>query len=146
MTNLAVLSFGTDIALPESCFISHAYADVAACRWLIDVLPTGVRPVLFPPIVVAPEQLVSNSLIEAILECDALIYLQDDVSARSFWVAFERDYALRSGKQVFAANAARSEIVRDRGQPLDLATFASYAYADQARVTGITGSSDFTVG
>ena len=131
------LQLGIDLALPGTCFVSHAYADDAACDWLIDMLPPDVRPVLFPPIVAEPHEFVSNALIRSILECDGLIYLQDQVSDRSFWVAFERDYALRSGKPVFAAKFSTSEIVRDSGPPLDLATYASYRPDDRAQVEKI---------
>ena len=45
--------------LPAKCFVSHAYADAAARDALIERLPTGVLPFVFPPITVRPEEFVS---------------------------------------------------------------------------------------
>ena len=93
--------------LPPKCFISHAYADGIARDSLIKSLPSGVEAVVFPPITVQPDQFVSNRLIESLLSCDGLIYLAGGASDSSFWVAFERDYALRAGKQVFLADLSK---------------------------------------
>ena len=126
-----------DQALPIKCFLSHAYADVAQCDQLIRILPRNVKAVVFPPITVKPDQFVSTQLITAILDCDGLVYLRGGRSAQSFWVAFERDYALRAGKQVFAADPATLDVVRDTEAPLDLAAFASYHHGDAPRVREI---------
>ena len=123
--------------LPATCFISHAYADAVARDTLIERLPTGVTPFLFPPITVKPEEFVSDPLINAVLANDGLIYLRGGASDRSFWVALERDYALRAGKKVFAFDAATGELTRDMGGPLDLAAFASYHREDAAEVRRI---------
>lgn len=123
--------------LPPKCFISHAYADVAARDHLIELLPTGVTPFVFPPITVGPEEFVSDPLIKAVLGCDGLIYLRGGASDRSFWVAVERDYALRAGKKVFAFDTTNLELTQDTGAPLDLAAFASYHRHDAQRVRQI---------
>lgn len=125
------------VTLPAKCFISHAYADAAARDALIDRLPGGVTPFVFPPITVRPEEFVSGPLIDAVLDCDGLIYLRGGASDRSFWVALERDYAVRAGKQVFAFDTTRCELTRDMGSPLDLAAFASYHRRDSDQVRRI---------
>ena len=79
----------------------------------------------------------SKPLIEAVLGCEGLIYLRGGASDRSFWVAFERDYALRSGKSVFCYDIGTSELSPDTDRPLDLAVFASYAQNDSTRVRQI---------
>jgi hypothetical protein len=84
-----------------------------------------------------PEKLVSTPLIEALVACDGLIYLSGGASERSFWVAFERDYALRLGKPVFSADPATLQIFPHTGKPLDLATFASYCYNDHGQIKDI---------
>lgn len=126
-----------EVALPAKCFISHAYEDAAARDALIEHLPTGVTPFVFPPITVRPEEFVSDPLIDAVLNCDGLVYLRGGASDRSFWVALERDYAIRAGKQVFAFDTATGELTRDTGSPLDLAAFASYQHRDADRVRWI---------
>jgi len=107
-----------EVALPAKCFISHAYADAAARDALIERLPSGVTPFVFPSITVKPEEFVSDPLIDAVINCDGLIYLRGGASDRSFWVALERDYALRAGKKVFAFDMATGELTRDTGSPL----------------------------
>ncbi len=124
-------------SLPPKVFISHSYADTAVCAELVRRLPEGVRPIVFEPIRVNPDQFVSDRLLPAILDCDGLIYLKGGPSSYSFWVAFERDYALRSGKQVFAADNTTFELTADRSAPLDLAAFASYCSDDQDQVLKI---------
>lgn len=120
--------------LPPKCFISHAYADAIARDTLIRSLPGDVEAIVFPPITVQPDQFVSNRLIESLLACDGLIYLTGGASDRSFWVAFERDYALRAGKQVFSADVHTLNITKHTGNALDLAVFASYHREDRSRV------------
>jgi TIR domain len=127
-----------EVALPAKCFISHAYADAAARDALIERLPPGVTPFVFPPITVKPEEFVSDPLIDAVINCDGLIYLRGGASDRSFWVALERDYALRAGKKVFAFDMATGELSRDTGSLLDLAAFASYSHRDTDRVRHIS--------
>ena len=126
-----------NIPLPAKCFISHSYADTAARERLLRILPASVEPLIFPPIQAKPDEFVSKPLIEAILACDGLIYLRGGASDRSFWVAFERDYALRSGKPVFCYDVGRSELSPDTDKPLDLAMFPSYHGGDRERVRQI---------
>jgi len=126
-----------NMPLPAKCFISHSYADTAARHQLLRILPDSVAPVVFPPIHARPHEFVSKPLIEAILDCDGLIYLRGGASDRSFWVAFERDYALRSSKPVFRYDVRTSELSSDSDKPLDLAVFASYHRDDRERVRQI---------
>jgi hypothetical protein len=123
--------------LPAKCFISHSYADAAARERLISMLPDSVSPFVFPPIQARPDEFVSTPLIEAILSCEGLIYLRGGASDESFWVAFERDYALRSGKAVFWYDISTSELSPCTDRALDLAVFPSYNHADGARVRQI---------
>lgn len=126
-----------NIPLPAKCFISHSYSDTIPRERLLSVLPNAVAPVVFPPIQAKPDEFVSKPLIEAILGCDGLIYLRGGASDKSFWVAFERDYALRSGKPVFCYDVGTSELSPDNDKPLDLAVFPSYQNKDRARVRQI---------
>jgi TIR domain len=124
-------------SLPAKCFISHSYADAAPLERLTTSLPKGVSPVVFPPIQAKPHEFVSTPLIKSILGCEGLIYFRGGASDESFWVAFERDYALRSGKRVFCYDLASSELSPDNDRPLDLPVFASYHRDDRARVQSI---------
>ena len=99
--------------LPRRCFISHSCADINERERLLQILPSDVEPVIFPPISVAPDEMISDRLVESILGCDGLIYLASGNSATSFWVAFERDYALRSRKEVFAFHPQARSLKRD---------------------------------
>lgn len=71
------------------------------------------------------------------MDCEGLIYLEGGASAHSFWVAFERDYALRMHKQVFAFDPATGTLRRDTSAPLDLKVFLSYSHRDAPQVRGI---------
>jgi hypothetical protein len=122
-------------SLPRRLFISHAYADQAVRDRLIAVLPPDVEPIVYPPIVLPPHEMVSTPLMAALRECDGLIYLTCGASDRSFWVAFERDYALRMGKPVFEADPNSLVITQTAGKPLELPVFASYHRQDRDRVT-----------
>ncbi len=88
-------------------------------------------------ITVRPEELVSNELIAAILNCDSLIYLDGENSARSFCVAFERDYAKRTGKLVFAADPLTLAIRPDTSAALDLPIFADHTHRDYDHIRRI---------
>jgi hypothetical protein len=126
-----------NVPLPAKCFISHSYADTDARERLLRILPDSVAPLIFPPIQAKPDEFVSKPLIEAILGCDGLIYVRGGASDKSFWVAFERDYALRSGKPVFCYDVGASELSPDTDKPLDLAVFPSYHGTDRERVRQI---------
>ena len=128
---------GRSRGLPRRLFISHAYADQAVCDRLIAVLPADAETIIYPPIVVPPQEMVSTPLIRALRDCDGLIYLKGGASDRSFWVAFERDYALRMGKPVFEADPNTMVVTRTTEKPLQLPVFASYHRADRDRVTQV---------
>jgi hypothetical protein len=87
---------------PGRAFISYSYQDAAALTLLKSLLPRAVQPEPFPPIVVSPEEMVSNDLLEAIRRCRSLIYIDTPASRRSPWVTLERDYARRTGMPVYA--------------------------------------------
>jgi hypothetical protein len=124
---------------PGSYFISHAYHDQHAVEHLKRTLPFYMKPYIFSKIPkVAPKQLVSSELIKAIHQCTGLIYLKGGQSARSFWVAFERDYGLRARKPVYSFDPASGKIERDETSPLHLRAHFSYAKpADSAKVNEI---------
>lgn len=89
-------------SLPRHCFISHSYRDEDSLEALRTSIPREVQPYVFPPITASPDQFVCTALIDAILSQEGLIYLLGGHSAESFWVAFERDYGLRSTRKVFS--------------------------------------------
>jgi len=127
----------TEQMQPGKYFISHSYRDAGVRNHLLTLLPDGVKPFVFPPINVSPLQFVSDALIGSILTCDGMIYVTEGFSARSFWVAFERDYALRSGKPVYAYVPSRDSIFLHQAPPLDLAIFPSYLHRETDRVMPI---------
>jgi len=129
--------FSMNTSLPTKCFISHSYSDADAREQLLRILPDSISPLVFPPIQAKPDEFVSKPLIEAILGCDGLIYFRGGASDKSFWVAFERDYALRSSKPVFCYDVGTSELLPDTEKPLDLAVFPSYHGRDRERVRQI---------
>ena len=115
-------------------FISHSYKDKRVVSLLRSRLPKGAKPVVFSPIRVTPDGMVSADLIKRILGCSGLIYLRGGNSEKSFWVAFERDYALRAGLSVFAFDSESGEITADRSRPLKIQVFPLYAFNDQQTV------------
>lgn len=119
-------------------FISHSYKDVQVRDNIIKKLPSGMEPFIFPPINAKPDEFVNSHLIEAILSCDGLIYLRGGHSEKSFWVAFERDYALRIGMPVYAADPNTLKIELDKSQSLDLAIFSTYSSKDRTQINKIT--------
>lgn len=112
---------------PGKYFISHSYKDATVRDNFLKTLPLQVTPYIFPPISVSPLEFVSSTLIGAILACDALIYLNEGFSSHSFWVAFERDYALRAGKPVFSYTPSTDTFIKRTDPPLDLAIYPSFA-------------------
>ena len=103
----------------------------------LKTLPPQVSPYIFPPISASPLEFVSSTLIGAILACDGLIYLNEGFSSHSFWVAFERDYALRTGKPVFSYTPSTGTLRKHTDPPLDLAIFPSYSHRQRAEVQPI---------
>lgn len=129
------LSFQKDRSLPYGkCFISHSYKDERDLDLLRECLPKGAEPIIFPPISVSPEEMVSNNLIETIKDCDTLLYLRGGHSTQSGWVTLERDYALRNGLDVYSFEAEKVRIERDVSEPIDLPIFASYSRKDKPEV------------
>jgi hypothetical protein len=124
--------------MPSPCFISHAYADQEIVKGLVQRLPKGVSPFVFPPITVTPDQRVSDDLVAAILKCRGLIYVEAAHSSQSVWVSFERDYALRAGKAVFSYTHKTSRFARETSAPLDLPVFPAYSGRDRVRVDQVT--------
>jgi TIR domain len=124
-------------SLPRKCFVSHSYKDAEICKRLLAKLPEDIEPFHFPPITVRPEELVSNDLISAILNCDGLIYLDGGNSARSFWATFERDYAIRTGKLVFTADPVTLTVRPHTSAALDLPVFADHTHRDYDRIRRI---------
>lgn len=106
--------------LSGRCFISHSYADSGAVEQLRGHLPKKAEPVIFERVQPDPTNAVSDGIIPELLSCEALIYLERGQSANSFWVSFERDYALRSGLDVFAYDPSSNKLRKDDDAPLDL--------------------------
>lgn len=104
----------------KTYFISHSYADaeLGLTDHCIRMLPSGVRPFVFPAITVSPEERVSDDLVAAILRCDGLIHIKSERSSQSVWVNFERDFAARNGLPVFCFDPATSSLTIDRSHPL----------------------------
>lgn len=84
------------------CFISHMYGDAAleACRSAR--LPDNAEPFIFARVAEAPDVGISSPLMAAIRQADLLVYLDTSESLGRFWVGFERSYAARLGKSVYA--------------------------------------------
>jgi hypothetical protein len=112
---------------PGKYFISHSYKDAEVRDHMLTLLPEDIEPFIFPPITVTPQEFVSSSLIQGILDCNGMIVFNEGSSAKSFWVAFERDYALRSNKNVFMYTPSENRFEFYPQSPLDLAVFLSYA-------------------
>lgn len=90
------------------CFVSHDYEDKAALKTCLGRrFPGGLEPFVFPPLTVTPEQAVSQHLIDALRDCESLVYLNTPISLGSFWVGFERNMAARLEKRVYAFHPRR---------------------------------------
>lgn len=124
--------------IPKRCFISHSYKDTAAMRKLRRSMPDDVELVSFPRAEPNPRQAVSNEIIPKILDCPGLVYLTGSASSKSFWVSFERDYALRSGREVFAYNPASGLFRRDHSPPVQLVLTIIFHQSDQDHVRRLT--------
>lgn len=119
---------------PKRCFISHSYKNKAAAEKLCSSLPKDVVAVKFPRVEPLPNKAVSNQIIPKILNCSGLIYLTSNASKLSFWVSFEKDYALRSRRKVFAYNSRNRTLQRDHSRPLPLKLTVCYHSNDSNRV------------
>jgi hypothetical protein len=124
-------------ALPERCFISHAYKDARAVEALRSALPSSVEPYIFPEITVSAEERVSDDLVRAILNCPGLIYLEGGDSEQSFWVTFERDFAARNKRKVFSFNWVTGRIRQSKLEPLPIPVYAINSSGDDERVGAI---------
>jgi hypothetical protein len=124
-------AFRVPSELPKKCFVSHAYRDTDALRSLTNrLLESGREPYIFPPISVTPDQMVSAQLIREVLGHEGFIFLKEGNSAQSFWVAFERDIALRAGKKVYSFSYPSLELQPDHSKPRNLTICAHYASED----------------
>jgi hypothetical protein len=123
--------------LPEKCFISHSYADDAELQQLLDWLPSSVSPCIFPPIPRDPGSMVTSELIQTILGCDGVIYVKGAHAKSSFWVRFERDYALQTGKSVFVFDSEAATISQDTSEPLRPPVYPMYHSRDGDVVVGV---------
>ena len=124
--------------LPKRCFISHSYKDTAAMTKLRRSLPDDVELVSFPRAEPNPRQAVSNEIIPKILDCPGLVYLTGGGSSKSFWVSFERDYALRSGRDVFAYTPTNGSFRRDQSPPIQLALTVMFHQSDEDHIRRLT--------
>jgi hypothetical protein len=120
-------------------FISYSYKDKIALDQLKLDLPNGVNAAPFPPITVSPAKMVSNDLIDAINNCNLLIYINTPNARNSRWVAMERDYARRVGLPVYSYVPTKRIFQKDRNSPLDLPVFPSYSKQDRESVQKIIG-------
>ena len=93
-------------------FVSHSYQDAAAVEALRTCLPRTVEPFVFPPIEVKPDEAVSDSLVQSMGDCDGLIFIASPVSEASFWVNFERRFAIRIHTDVVSFDPARRAFAR----------------------------------
>ena len=100
-------------------FISHSYRDAAARDALVAKLPPHVAPFIFPEIVVTPEQRVSDDLVREVRKSQGLVYLDGGESAASFWVAFERRFALGLGMPVIAFDPISRRFAKSTASAVD---------------------------
>ncbi|UVT17147.1 MAG: hypothetical protein H8K04_06255 [Nitrospira sp.] len=123
--------------LPNRCFVSHSYQDldgVAELAKLAKKAKKHPKLVIFRRVEPDPAHAVSDTIVPRILDCDALIYLRGGASASSFWVSFERDYALRAGRHVYAYDPFTGLLVRDTSSPLELEVRVMFHSEDEKRI------------
>jgi len=121
--------------ISHKVFISHSSKDEEARAFLISKLNArGIDPYFFPAIKLPPNKINGTELIEAILQHDALIYMKGGFSERSFWVAFERDYAIRAKKEVYSFDPSTLKIEKSRLYPIQLPIFLSSTDSDIKRL------------
>ena len=123
--------------LSGRCFISHSYADSSAVQQLREHLPKKAEPVIFERVQPDPTNAVSDGIIPVLLSCNSLIHLERGQSANSFWVSFERDYALRSGLDVYAYDPYRNRLCKDDDEPLDLDVSTFFHQNDRPNVDAL---------
>lgn len=128
------LDRGDSIASP--CFISHSYKDTDVRR-VIQALPRGVRPIVFPPIDLSPSEFVSEHLIAALDRAKSVLVVDSPSSRQSFWVAFERHYAMQRRKRLFRYDSETNSIRLDDEPVRDLPIFASFQHRDEIVVKAV---------
>lgn len=121
----------------EAWFVSHSYKDELLVKQLQAVLPSRIKPVLFPPIEVPVTEFVSDRLLDTIEDCSALIYLDTKASRESFWVSLEVEQAKRLKKRVYRFDHNAGLLVEDTATPLDLPIYISFSAVDEDRVRQI---------
>jgi hypothetical protein len=133
-TNPASVPSGVGGNSPRSttrAFVSHAYVDSASIESLRQV--AGDRCLtIFPPVQVDEDQFVSESILNAIVGCDELIYITSDKSDNSFWVALEVDFARRNGKRIYAFDPYLLSITEDKETPAHYNVAFHWQREDQA--------------
>ena len=123
--------------LPGRCFVSHSYQDSDVVAKLQKKKGMHDKLVHFPRVEPDPSHAVSEGIATQILGCDALIYVREGASASSFWVSFERDYALRAGRPVYAYSPTADALVRDTSSPLDLDLRVMFHRDDEERIAAL---------
>lgn len=115
------------------CFLSHSFADEEEVNAVAARLEqAGATTRIFALEEPNPDTPVSDRIIPAILECENLVYLRGGESEKSFWVRFEKDYALRSGLTVYAADPQMDALYAVQEKPVDLRIRTLYHRADDA--------------
>ncbi|MEO0975365.1 MAG: hypothetical protein AAFX85_19930 [Pseudomonadota bacterium] len=126
--------------LPATLFISHAYADDAAVSHLIRLLSEHaphVRPQIFDAQEPDPRLAVSNGIVSTIRACEGLIYLGSRASQESLWVNFEKDYARRTRRVVYAFDPATETLHLDTEAPIPLDISVLVGPQTQTRAEGL---------
>jgi hypothetical protein len=131
------LGFGPAKFPQGRCFVSHSYKDNVATTALTKAMQGRAKLVVFPPITVAPESMVSTELLSTIRKCDSLVHILGGESAASGWVVLERDYAVRSGLDVYSFDPNTGSIQLDRSGSMNLPVFPSYLHEDHETVVEI---------
>jgi hypothetical protein len=121
----------------KNYFISLSYKDQSIFFESRSLLPKWINPIIFPAKDITPDEMISDELFESIRQHDGLIYLSTENSSKSFWVALERDYAIRIKKPVYNLNPINKHFDRDLSQPMKLKVFPSYTRKDKLVVDTI---------
>ena len=116
------------------CFLSHSFADEEEVNAVAARLEeAGATTEIFKLREPNPNTPVSDEIIPTILSCQNLVYLTGGESEKSFWVQFEKDYALRSKLSVYAADPQRDELYAVQEDPMELRIHTLYHRADGDR-------------
>ena len=123
--------------MKKEYFISLSYKDEEVFNKSRNLLPAWITPHVFPAKDVTPDQMVSDELLTHIRQRDGLLYLSSKNSSNSFWVALERDYAIRIQKPVYRFDPINGKFNQDLSKPLELKVFPSYSREDKHVVDNI---------